>query len=224
VQSCERRRHFGEAEAAKRKLQSLYEEMDTKKLQQVRSQQLQDVVQAEEAHQLEFQEQRDLWEDRLRECEAQAEAQMSELELKHRQQMRELAAFVVERLPPAPRPSSELLNLAKIEASLIKKQDYLEAKKVARRISTLQEEEQAKWDLQRRRKLEAEEGALLRRQQVEQDALQIRLQSGYNQLSKERSQAIEQLLLKYQNMKKELSTHHKLDLHRASPRKSLRRA
>lgn len=223
MQSCERRRRFGEAEAAKRKLQSLYEELDSKRLEEVRSLQLQEVVQAEEAHQLEFQEQRELWEDRLSTYETQAEAQIADMELRHRQQLRELAAFVVEQLPPVPRPSSELLNLAKIEANLIKKQDYLEAKKVARRISTLREEDQTKWDLQRRRKLEAEEGALLRRQQVELDALKTRLQSGYNELTKERSQAIEQLLLKYQNVKKELSTHHKMDLNRASPRKSLRR-
>ena len=193
-------------------------------MEEIKSQQLQEVVQAEEAHQLEFQEQRSLWEERLRSYETQAEAQVFELEQKHRQQLRELTAFVVERLPATPRPSSELLNLAKIEARLIKTQDYLEAKKVARRMASLRAEEQNKWDLQRRRKLEAEEGALLRRQLVEMDALKTRLQSGYNELSQERSLAIEQLLLKYQNVKKELSTHHRIDLNRVSPRKSLRRA
>lgn len=169
---------------------------------------------AEEAHQLEFQEQRELWEQRLAEYEQRADDQIKDLEHKHRVQMRDLAESA--RTRSRPRPTSELLNLMKIEENLVKKQDYLEAKKVAKRIDAIRQEEVQKGELTRRRKLEVEAATLLKKQQVEMDALKTRLQSGYNELSHERSLAIERLLQKYQNVKKELTVHHKLDLQRVS--------
>ena len=223
VEALHQKRRFTEAQAAKRKLTALAAELETRRLQRLKDEQWNEVLTAEESHQAEFEELRDYWDRQLLEWEEKDDAMLGEMEKKHEEQMRELQTFLEQSIPEEPRLNSDLLNLMRIEENLIKTHEYEEAKKVSKRMIAIRNEEREKWEVHRRRKIEAECSAMYKRQQIELQALETRLQSEYHDIIHNRTQTIERFLLKCQNVKKEQNLHHKMDLMRmTSTRRSER--
>lgn len=208
------KRRFAEAQAAKRELASLNRELDNRRIQQLKDAQWNEILTAEETHYSEFQELSAYWDQQLTAWQQRRELQTRELEDRHDRSVSELIGYLEQSIPLEPRLTSDILNLLRIEQNLIKTKEYEEAKKVGKRIKTLRNEEREKWEVHRRRKIESEYVSLVKRQQVESHALEVRLQSEYNDLVRSRTQQIERFLLKCQNVKHEQNTQHKMHLQR----------
>mmetsp|Transcript_36636 Transcript_36636/g.42804 ORF Transcript_36636/g.42804 Transcript_36636/m.42804 type:complete len:155 (+) Transcript_36636:1-465(+) len=124
-------------------------------------------------------------------------------------------------LPAKPKDSAELLNLRKIQISLARQEDYIDAHKVQQKCGKLEKEELEKWKLVREQKIRGQKIQLEQKQQNELAALKKKILIGQEEQQKARAVELERLLQKYQNTRKELEVQHQIEIHKLNrPTKS----
>ena len=94
---------------------------------------------------------------------------------KHKREKIQLLERLEKQVSLNPKPSSEILNMIKIQEGLIKQQDYGEAHKVQQRINQLTRNENINWDKERKRKIMQQESHLDKKHDIELSALKKRL-------------------------------------------------
>lgn len=119
-----------------------------------------------------------------------------------------------ESLPIIPKHSPELLNLKRIQDTLVRNREYKEAHYVQQQMIELEEKLKQTWGLDRDAKIQQNLAQLAKRQENEMASFKQKILSGAEELKKMRSAEYESLLKKYQNLRKEIVITHKLEQNR----------
>jgi hypothetical protein len=164
----------------------------------------------------EYQEFISSWDKKIASHKSEADQQVFLTIEKHKREKIQLLEKLEKQIPLNPKPSSEILNMLKIQEGLIKQQEYGEAHKVQQRIQTLSRNENVLWDKERKRKIMQQESHLEKRQEIELNSLKKRMNSIEDEMKTIRIAELESLLQKYQNAKKELQNYQIQELNKFS--------
>lgn len=209
---CEREGRYVEAEMAKQRLVELKKQLETERVEEAKARQIEERAQLEHEHIEEFKEFNNFWDKRMSEFDEQARTIEEQMILRHQEELERFTEELDIATPLKPKDTPELLNLKKIQQSLAKKKDYIEAHKVQQRCMKLEKEETDKWLVIREKKILNQRAQLEQKHINELSALRKRIMTGQDEQRKARSLELERLLQKYQNMRKELDTHHQHEL------------
>jgi len=86
------------------------------------------------------------------------------------------------------------------------------------KVQQLEDEEQEKWELERQQKLSYQQTQLMKKHALELKAFQKKVQSRIETMKKKRAQELEQILQKYQNIKKDLDIQQNLEIKKMQKR------
>jgi hypothetical protein len=178
-------------------------------------------IELEDSHLLEYQEFIASWDKRLSSHTKESDHQVFLMIEKQKREKIQLLERLDKQIPLTPKPSSELLNMIKIQEGLIKQKDYGEAHKVQERVIMITRTEKLNWDKERKRKIMQQEAHLDKKQEIELNALQKRLQTVEDEMKVVRTAELENLLQKYQNAKKELQNYQIQELNKFSAQRSV---
>jgi len=209
---CEKEGRYVEAEVAKNRLIELKKQLEMSKKEDIKGRQVYEKAQLEQEHIEEFREFNDYWDKKMADFNEQAQGVEEQTILRHQEEMERFLEELEKALPTKPKDSTELLNLKKIQLSLAKKTDYIEAHKIQQRCMKLEKEETDRYLVQREKKILNQKSQLEQKQINELNALRKRISTGQDEQRKARSLELERLLQKYQNMRKELEAQHQLEL------------
>jgi hypothetical protein len=119
-----------------------------------------------------------------------------------------------ETLPIIPKHSPELLNLRRIQDTLVKNKEYKEAHLVQQQMIDLEERLKSTWGLERDSKIQQNLAAVVKRQENELSSFKQKVLAGAEELKKMKANEIEGIVKKYQNLRKEMKITHKLEKNR----------
>ena len=91
-----------------------------KQVEDLKSKHLSMKLEVEQAHLEEFNGFNQAWDEKMKAFENKAKEEEDKIEAKHREEFELITAQVQNKLPEKPKPSSEVLNLKKIQANLAK--------------------------------------------------------------------------------------------------------
>lgn len=94
-----------------------------KDMENLKSKHLSLKLEVEQAHLEEFNGFNQEWDKRMKEYEDEAKADEEKLEEKHKKEFEEKTDQFKAKIPERPKPSSEVLNLKKIQANLAKQKE-----------------------------------------------------------------------------------------------------
>jgi hypothetical protein len=208
---CERSGKYEEAELARTRLEQLRRHEESRRREELRSQQLAERLGVEEAHMTELQEFNEIWDRKAAEFEAHAATLQNTLAARHQAEHQEhLERLRRETEPRTPRWSKDLLNLRRIQEILAKQKKYAEAEKTKLQADRVESEEHRMWKVKREAKIESLEKQFLHKQQLEMGGLLKRIQSGREEQKQARKGELERLLQRYQNVKSQLESQQKI--------------
>jgi hypothetical protein len=119
-----------------------------------------------------------------------------------------------ESIPVIPKHSPELLNLRRIQDTLVKNKEYKEAHLVQQQMIDLEERLKSTWGLERDSKIQQNLTALTKRQENEINSFKQKILAGAEELKKMKVTELEAIMKKYQNLRKEMKITHKLEKNR----------
>ena len=85
----------------------------------------------------EFNEFNEFWDKKMAEFNEQAAAIEEQMMIRHQEEMRKFLEELEMSIPTKPRDSAEILNLRKIQQTLAKQKDYIEAHKIQQQCMKL---------------------------------------------------------------------------------------
>ena len=91
-----------------------------KQMEDLKSRHLSMKLVVEQAHLEEFNGFNQAWDEKMKLFETKAKGEEDNIEAKHREEFELTTAQIQNKLPEKPKPSSEVLNLKKIQANLAK--------------------------------------------------------------------------------------------------------
>ncbi|CAI2376064.1 unnamed protein product [Moneuplotes crassus] len=209
--NCENEGKYVEAEMAKNRIKELKEQKKQMDLEELLNRQQNENIELEETHILEFNNFNQDWDKRMNAFQVHSSTLIKDLEQKHINKHEEWKEKLDERIPIKFKPSSELLNLRRIQINLAKQKEYKEAHQVQIRAQKLEKEEQASYNEDRNGKIMKSEEKLFQQQDNEMEALRKRIIAGENEQKKQRALELERMFQRYQNVKKELENQHKME-------------
>lgn len=210
-QECEEKGKYVEAEMAKNRIKELKEQKKQMDMDELQTRQQNENIELEETHIMEFNNFNQEWDKRMNEFQVHSSQLIKALEEKHISEHEEYRNSLEEKLPIKFKPSPELLNLRKIQVNLAKQKDYKEAHQVQVRAQKLEKFEHDKYMDDRGIKIENLESKLFQKQENEMEALKKRIIAGENEQKKQRALELERMFQRYQNVKKELESQHKME-------------
>ena len=113
------------------------------------------------------------------EYQREAEHMQKDATERHEQEQAEFEEEVAKSLAHSKRESSEVINLRKIEETLAKQENYMEAHQVQRHIQSLEKQEFEKWSRMRASKIKNLMEQLRAKQQTEMNALRHKIEQGF---------------------------------------------
>jgi len=138
--------------------------------------------------------------------EAHVDKLLSTLKVRHRADHEAyLEKLQTETEPRKVKWSAQLLNLRKIQDTLVKQKKYLEAKELKAQLVEMEEKERALWKAKRDTKIAALEHRFSEKQSLEMGGFLKRVESGRMEQKFTRDHEMERLLQRYQNVKMQLS-------------------
>ena len=165
------------------------------------SQQIAQRLGVDEAHMLEFQQLKELWEYKINEYENRASELLDAMRQRHGYELCEVRRkFTLEPMRK-PKKSKELLQLRTIERALAKRGEYAEAQLVKAKSDGLEAAELTRMEAERGQLVSKMEVKWLHRQGQELAALRQRIQAGAEEQRKARQLDLERLLQRYHNVK-----------------------
>ncbi|CAD8127137.1 unnamed protein product [Paramecium sonneborni] len=204
--SCEKAGKYLEADQAKKRLGELKKDLDSKNKYEVKDRHTNEKQEIEKAHLEEFNQFNEFWDQKMVEFDQEAQRVKEQVLQRHDEELKQFTDELENSIPVKPKDSAELLSLRKTEESLARQENYQEAHITQQRILSMERDEYEKWNQQRSCKIRNLILQLKQKQSTELSALQQRIISGQEEQRKIRSQELEKLLQKYQNVRKELSS------------------
>lgn len=154
------------------------------------------------------------WDNRMATYKENCKEMENNLKSKQENESQTTRANLEESIPIIPKHSSGYLNFKRIQDTLVKKKEYLEAHAFQQNMLELEENQKKKWGDDRKSQIELALTQLKKRQDNEFDAFIIKVTNGFDELKKQRAVEMESLLKRYQNLKLELKNAHKLQKNR----------
>ncbi|CAD8135968.1 unnamed protein product [Paramecium pentaurelia] len=204
--SCEKAGKYLEADQAKKRLGELKKDLDQKNKIEVKDRHINEKQEIENAHFEEFNQFNEFWDQKMSEFDQEAQRVKEQVLQRHDEELKQFTDELENSIPVKPKDSAELLSLRKTEESLAKQENYQEAHITQQRILSMERDEYERWSQSRSCKIKNLIIQLKQKQNTELNALQQRIISGQEEQRKIRSQELEKLLQKYQNVRKELSS------------------
>lgn len=128
--NCEREGNFVEAEMAKNRIEELKFQEAQRQLEQLNLKHQQERMQIDEAHAKEYEQFQQEAEQNNQQKEQEGMLAIQQLEERHNKELEENRAVLEQKIPMNFKPSSELLNLKRIQDGLVRQKEYSEAHKV----------------------------------------------------------------------------------------------
>jgi hypothetical protein len=119
-----------------------------------------------------------------------------------------------ESIPVIPKHSPELLNLKRIQDTLVRNKEYKEAHFVQQQMIELEEKLKVTWGVDRENKIMQGLAVLTKKQENEVSSFKQKLLAGAEELKKMRAVEYEGIVKKYQNLRKEMKITHNLEKNR----------
>jgi len=214
--NCELQGKYVEAEIAKNRLEELRNHEFSRRKEALRSRQIAERLGVEEAHMLEFQQFNAAWESKFSEYENKAQELDKRMKDRHSTEISAFQQKVEEALQNArPKFSKHLLDIRQIQHTLAKQKEYAEAHKTKIKADLLEAQELDRYHQQEAQKNANKEQQYVVKQSQEIAALQKRIQTGRDELKKQRQLELERLLQRYQNVKNELESQQNIERLRA---------
>ncbi|CAK66514.1 unnamed protein product (macronuclear) [Paramecium tetraurelia] len=204
--SCEKAGKYLEADQAKKRLGELKKDLDQKNKFEVKDRHTNEKSEIEKAHLEEFNQFNEFWDQKMAEFDQEAQRVKEQVLQRQDEELSQFTDELENSIPVKPKDSAELLSLRKTEESLARQENYQEAHVTQQRILSMERDEYERWNQQRSCKIKNLILQLKQKQSNELSALQQRILSGQEEQRKIRSQELEKLLQKYQNVRKELSS------------------
>ncbi|CAD8049387.1 unnamed protein product [Paramecium sonneborni] len=204
--SCEKAGKYLEADLAKKRLAELKKELDSKNKGDVKDRHCSEKQEIEKAHLDEFNQFNTFWDQKMIEFDQEAQKVKEQTLQRHEDELRQFSEELENSIPVKPKDSAELLALRKTEEQLAKQENYMEAHLIQQKILAQERDELEKWTQGRQQKIRNLITQLRQKQINELNALTQRILSGQEEQRKIRSQELEKLLQKYQNVRKELES------------------
>lgn len=217
--NCERQGKYIEADVAKKRLEELRQHEENRRKEGLRSRQIAQRLGVEEAHMLEFQQFNTMWDLKTTEYEERAAELLEAMRQRHVLDQREFRKKTASEQPRKPKFSKELLDLRRVEVTLARQGEYVEAQQVKVKADTLEEAEKERMNAEREQHVSVSEVKFLHKQEQELNALRHRIQAGAEEQRKARQTDLERLLQRYHNVKSELEAQQNVE--RLKQRKGL---
>lgn len=110
---------------------------------------------------------------------------------RHQVEMEEFEKEIEESIYFRQKDSSEAINLKKMEESLAREENYLEAHKIQKQVQQIEKVEFEKWMVIRKKKIKNLLGQLSSKQEAEAKALRQRIEQGFEEQKKSREEGYE---------------------------------
>jgi 7-cyano-7-deazaguanine synthase in queuosine biosynthesis len=161
------------------------------------------------------------WELRMSEYQANSAKQEEELVTRHSTQYFEHRSKLEADIPTIPKHATDYLNAKRIQESLVRQRNYNEAHKIQQVMMQLEAEEQEHWGDTRKNKIEQALRTLQAQQEAEMQGFKKKATTGLAELKKEKAVEMEKLMRRFQNLKKELETHQRIEQNKLDGRHSM---
>ena len=122
------------AEMAKKRIEELKEQEHNKHKESMMLKHQNERLEIEEAHLQEYDNFNQMWDQKQKEFQDHAVQLIGSMEERHVKELEDNRADLEQRLPIKYKPSSEILNLQKIQDNLAKQKQYAEAHQVQQRV------------------------------------------------------------------------------------------
>eukprot|EP00762_Andalucia_godoyi_P006781 ANDGO_00964.mRNA.1 hypothetical protein SDRG_04477 len=195
---------YEEASLAKTVLEKLKVAEEREVLHSIRQRQAAERRGVDEAHIQEFEQFRDMWDQRLGEYESHASELESAMKERHLMEFRQFHEEIQAAATAKPKFSKQLLNLRAIERTLAKQEKYEEATKMKGKADRMEKKELGKWQDIQDKAFVLREQRLILRQQQELKVLMQRIEAGRAEQYKLRDADMKRIALRYANVRKGL--------------------
>ncbi|CDW87163.1 UNKNOWN [Stylonychia lemnae] len=209
--NCEKEGNFVEAEMAKSRIEEMKVQEAQRQLEQLVLKHQQEKAELEDQHQREYDQFNQEWDQRMSQKDQEHQLMLQQLDEQHQRDLEKNRIDLDQKIPAIFKPSSELLNLKKIQDQLAKQKEYGEAHKVQQKIIELSKEEEEKYSQVRQKKIVAAETLMIQKQQQQMNALRKKCDNSMSEDRKLREQQHEKMLQKYSNVKREIESQQSLE-------------
>lgn len=205
------KRQFREAEVVRSKLQKLKDKEHARRIDESQSQEIAVRLGIETAHMQELQEFNDVWDAKDAEFEMHVSSLHEALKERHKEALAKyMEQIEAETEPRQAKWSKELLNQRKVQDTLAKQKNYIEAAKVKDEIDVMERKEIAKWKALRSAKISSLEDQFKQKQHLEMSGLMARINANRSEHKQARKKELERLLQRYHNVKTQMETQQKI--------------
>eukprot|EP01061_Rhynchopus_euleeides_P001685 TRINITY_DN11230_c0_g2_i1.p1 TRINITY_DN11230_c0_g2~~TRINITY_DN11230_c0_g2_i1.p1 ORF type:complete len:341 (+),score=150.50 TRINITY_DN11230_c0_g2_i1:432-1454(+) len=202
--ACEKKANYKEAELVQHVLKQLRLEEENRHVYALTQQQEWERQGLEEAHSLEFQNFNQIWNEKIdsfEEHQLECEAVMLE---QHSMELTKFHGTMTAEAPKKAKFSKDLLNLRKIQDTLARQKNYVEAQKVKLKGDRLESIELDRINKDKGERYAKKEAQILNRHRQELLAMRKRMERGRIELDRRRKKELEMLLQRYNNVKRGL--------------------
>ncbi|CAD8070980.1 unnamed protein product [Paramecium sonneborni] len=211
---CQNSGKYLEADVAKNKLNQLKKISDVQDKRYLVDKYSEEKDIIDKAHFNEFYQFNTFWDEKMKQFNSEAKDAKDQILSRHQNELTSFLEELDHAIPLKPKDSAQLLKLRKTEQQLAKIEQYKEAHIIQQRILDLQKQEFDKWNITRQNKIKNLISQLRQKQIIELNALQQRILSVQEELSKNKSQELQIMLSKYQHIRKELENQQNQEINR----------
>lgn len=208
--NCEKLGRYVEAEIARKRIEELRQHEEARRREALRSKQLAEVLAVEEGHMMEFQQFNSLQDTKMASFEINAQALMDALRERHAAELRDFQQRLLAKVGP-PRHSKEYYTLRDVQEKLAHDKNYAGAAKLKEKADELMAYEEEKWSNEKQKEMIGKESIFKQKLAIEAEALKKRIAQSRGEVNRTRQTELEKLLQRYNNVKTEMETRHRLE-------------
>jgi hypothetical protein len=209
------------ADRAYQRVLELRKQQANKKAEMLNSKHTMEREGLEARHMEEFKAFNEEWDDKMNKFREASEKQKEELVGKQGEDYEKYRAKLEEDIPTIPKHAAGYLNQKRMQESLVRQKSYQEAHFIQQRMMQLEAEEQSHWGDARSKQIQINLNTLRKQQAAEMRNLEKKVQTGFSELKKLKAKAMEALIRRYQNLKKELANYQKIERNRLEGKSSM---
>jgi hypothetical protein len=200
-----------EADQLKRRIHEIEMQIDNTTSKNIESQQEVEIRYLEEEYERELNEFQSHWDARFAEFDHKSKMEENVLAENHNNEMNELSLYIEEVLPKSLflKYSKEYLDLRQIEINMKKQEMYLEAHLVKIKADMKGKDEIDKYNKEKENVVKSKIEKLMKKQNLEKNALQEKNFIEYEVLKKDKDASFEKMIQRFKNRKNDLDKQHK---------------
>ncbi|CAG9323709.1 unnamed protein product [Blepharisma stoltei] len=205
---------FLEAEKVHQRILHFKAEQKQRREDELSERQAKEAADLETTFEEEFKAFNDDWDNRMNTYKENCKEMEQQMKGKQENEFETTKKSLEESIPIIPKHSSEYLNLKRIQDTLVRNKEYVEAHAIQQQMIDLEENEKKDWGKDRDTQISLALSTLSKRHEHELEAFKLKAGKGFDELKKLRAAEMESLLKRYQNLKAEQKNAHKLQKNR----------